>query len=150
MVEDRTHGTVRLAHGGAGRLMGHVNCFIKYLVFDAPGDCRHGRSFDAACKELHDTCQPDMMREVIAEQIIELATTDKFDPVRLREAALVWGSGYTRLTWRRTGQILAFKISQREPAEHSGTLSALILVSRFRSSHHSAASSFANFGIVGH
>ena len=45
--------------------------------------------FDAACKELRDTGQPEIVREVIAQRIIELAKTGEFDPVRLREAALV-------------------------------------------------------------
>jgi hypothetical protein len=46
-------------------------------------------AFDAACQELRDTGQPEVVLDVIAERIIKAAMTGELDPVRLREAALV-------------------------------------------------------------
>jgi hypothetical protein len=42
----------------------------------------------ATCKELHDTGQPQIVREVIAIRIIAAAKRGELDPLRLREAAL--------------------------------------------------------------
>jgi hypothetical protein len=47
-----------------------------------------GDAFDAACKELRDTGQPAVAREVLAERIIALARSGERDPARLRDAAL--------------------------------------------------------------
>jgi len=67
--------------------------FIKDRVFDPHAIAVMGEAFDAACKELHDTGQPEIVREVIAERIIELATTGELNPARLRKAALVGLAG---------------------------------------------------------
>jgi hypothetical protein len=45
-------------------------------------------AYEAALKELQDTGQPNVMREVIAGRIIVAATFGERDPVRLRKAAL--------------------------------------------------------------
>jgi hypothetical protein len=50
-------------------------------------------AFDAACEELHDTGQPEIVLEVTAERIITVAKTGVLDPVRLREAALIGWQG---------------------------------------------------------
>jgi hypothetical protein len=47
-----------------------------------------GQAFDSACKELHDTGQPEIVYEVIAKRIIDAAKNGERDPVRLRNAAL--------------------------------------------------------------
>ena len=47
-------------------------------------------AFDAACKELQDSGQPELVLDVIAERIIAAASAGERDPVRLREAALPW------------------------------------------------------------
>jgi hypothetical protein len=47
-------------------------------------------AFDAACKLLDDTGQPESVLEIIAERIIAAAKLGERDPVRLREAALPW------------------------------------------------------------
>jgi hypothetical protein len=47
-------------------------------------------AFDAACKQLDDTGQPESVLEIIAERIIAAAKLGERDPVRLREAALPW------------------------------------------------------------
>jgi hypothetical protein len=43
---------------------------------------------EGALKELHDTGQPQIVLEVIAERIVAAASLGERDPVRLREAAL--------------------------------------------------------------
>jgi hypothetical protein len=45
-------------------------------------------AFEAACKELGDTGQPEIGRETLAIRIIAAARFGERDPVRLREAAL--------------------------------------------------------------
>jgi hypothetical protein len=45
-------------------------------------------AFEAACKELHDTEQPQIVLEVMAARIIAAASIGEYDPVRLRTAAL--------------------------------------------------------------
>jgi hypothetical protein len=45
-------------------------------------------AFDAACKELQNTGQPEGIRETLAIRIIAAAKFGERDPVRLREAAL--------------------------------------------------------------
>jgi len=69
--------------------------FIKhgYGVFDPQAIAIMSEAFDAVCKELHDSGQPELVREVIAERIIELAATGELNPARLREAALVGLAG---------------------------------------------------------
>jgi hypothetical protein len=46
-------------------------------------------AFDAACKQLDDTGQPDLVLEIIADRIVAAANTGERDPVRLRKAALL-------------------------------------------------------------
>jgi len=67
--------------------------FIRHGVFDPEAIAVMSEAFDAACKELHDSGQPEIVREVIAERIIELAATGELNPARLREAALVGLAG---------------------------------------------------------
>jgi hypothetical protein len=55
-------------------------------------------AFEAACKELEDTGQPQIARDVIAGRIIAAARIGERDPVRLREAALVGLARQKRLT----------------------------------------------------
>ena len=47
-------------------------------------------AYETSLEELHDTGQPKLVREIIAERIIAAAGTGERDPVRLREAALPW------------------------------------------------------------
>jgi hypothetical protein len=49
-----------------------------------------GEAFEAACKELHDVGQLQMVRKILAERIITAARKGELDPVRLRTAALSW------------------------------------------------------------
>jgi hypothetical protein len=65
--------------------------FIKSGVFDPDAIAVISEAFDAACQELQGP--PEIVREVIAERIIELAKTGELAPVRLREAALAGLAG---------------------------------------------------------
>jgi hypothetical protein len=47
-----------------------------------------GETFDAACKSHQDKRQPALVREIIAERIIEAARNGERDPVRLRAPGL--------------------------------------------------------------
>jgi hypothetical protein len=47
------------------------------------------KAFEAACKQLDDTGQPELVLEVIAGRIIAAARGGERDPLRLREAALL-------------------------------------------------------------
>ena len=63
--------------------------------FDDEATRLMGEAFDAACKGLHDTGQPALVREIIAKRIIEAAKKGERDPVRLRDAGLA-ALGYDR------------------------------------------------------
>jgi hypothetical protein len=47
-----------------------------------------GEAFEAACRELHDVGQLQMVRKVVARRIIAAARRGELDPLRLRTAAL--------------------------------------------------------------
>jgi hypothetical protein len=57
-------------------------------VFGPEAIAAMGEAFDAACKKLDATGQPEAAREVIAGRIIAAARFGERDPVRLLEAAL--------------------------------------------------------------
>ena len=57
-------------------------------LFDPDTTSAMGEAYEATCKELHDTGQPEIVREVIAIRIIAAAKRGELDPLRLREAAL--------------------------------------------------------------
>jgi hypothetical protein len=67
---------------------------IRSLVtpgeFDPEAFAAMDEAFDAAFKALDDTGQPRIVREVIAQRIIEAARRGERDPVRLAKAALPW------------------------------------------------------------
>ena len=54
------------------------------------------KAYEASLKALHDTGQPELVLEIIAERIIAAARTGERDLVRLREAALPWLAGELR------------------------------------------------------
>jgi len=47
-----------------------------------------GAAFDAACNELHDSGQPEIVHEIIAKRIIAAASRGERDLTRLRDAGL--------------------------------------------------------------
>ena len=57
-------------------------------VFDDRATKVMGEAFDAACKDLHDTGQPDLVYEAIAKRIIEAAKSGERDLEKLRDWAL--------------------------------------------------------------
>jgi hypothetical protein len=57
-------------------------------VFEPEVIALMGEAFEAACKELDESGQPRVAREVIAGRIIAAARIGERDPVRLRAAAL--------------------------------------------------------------
>jgi hypothetical protein len=67
-----------------------VRSFVRPGVFDPEALAVMCEAFDAACKALDDTGQPQLVREVIAQRIIEAASRGERDPVRLMKAALPW------------------------------------------------------------
>jgi hypothetical protein len=77
--------------------VGSILPFIRTAaaVFDDRVTQIMGEAFDSACKELHDTGQPEIVYEVIAKRIIDAAKNGERDPVRLRSAGLM-GLGFGR------------------------------------------------------
>jgi hypothetical protein len=70
-----------------------VAAILKFLlqegvVFDDNVTAIMRRAFDMAMVELHDTGQPDLVKEVIAKRIIETAVRGERAPVRLCEAVM--------------------------------------------------------------
>ena len=65
-----------------------VHSYIASGAFEPEALAAMSEAFEAACEVLHDTSQPDDVREVIAGRIIAAAKLGERDPVRLREAAL--------------------------------------------------------------
>ena len=66
-----------------------MSCVVKELgFFNAEAAQAINEAFDQVCKHLHDTGQPEIVREVIAKQIIEAAKRGERDPARLRDYVL--------------------------------------------------------------
>ena len=57
-------------------------------VFDDDATKAMGEAFDAACRELHDKGQPQIVYEVIAKRIIDKAKSGERDVAQLRDAGL--------------------------------------------------------------
>ena len=64
-------------------------------VFDDRVTQIMGEAFDSACKDLHDTGQPEIVYEVIAKRIIDAAKNGERDPVQLRNIGLA-GLGFDK------------------------------------------------------
>ena len=62
------HGARRV-HAGGGVDLLSVLRFIPIDVFDDATVRAFGRAFDAACKELKDTGQPDVVHEVMVKRM---------------------------------------------------------------------------------
>ncbi len=62
---------------------------FQSVAFDAELTQAMGEAFDRACKSLRDLGQPDIVKEVIATRIVEIARTGERDPDRLRDRALI-------------------------------------------------------------
>jgi len=62
--------------------------FIPRGVFDDLAMKVMGDAFDAACRALRDTGQPEVVQEVMAQRIVVAARNGERDAKRLRDAAL--------------------------------------------------------------
>jgi hypothetical protein len=60
----------------------------SFGVFGPEAITEMTEALEAAFEELQDTCEPDVMREIMARRIIAAARLGERNPVRLREAAL--------------------------------------------------------------
>ena len=65
-----------------------IRPFMQPGAFDPEAIAAMSEAFEAALKELQDTGQPNVVREVIAQRIIQAARLGERDPARLRETAL--------------------------------------------------------------
>ena len=63
---------------------------LEHGVFGPEATAAMGEDFEAACKELHDVGQLQMVRKVVVQRIIAAARRGELDAVRLRTAALTW------------------------------------------------------------
>jgi hypothetical protein len=65
-----------------------IRPFVRSGAFEPEVIAAMSEAFEAACKELDESGQPRVAREVIAGRIIAAARAGEHDPVRLRAAAL--------------------------------------------------------------
>jgi hypothetical protein len=63
---------------------------LEHGAFEPEATAAMGKAFEAACNELHDVGQLQMVRKVVAQRIIAAARRGELDPARLRTAALSW------------------------------------------------------------
>ena len=68
--------------------MASILRFIPRGVFDDGVMKAMGEAFDAACKALRDTGQPDVVQEVMAQRIVVAVRNGERDAKRLRDVAL--------------------------------------------------------------
>jgi hypothetical protein len=62
--------------------------FLKDRAFDAEATQAMGHAYEKARAMLHDTGQPNVVREIIAKRIVEIATSGERDPDALARRAL--------------------------------------------------------------
>jgi hypothetical protein len=65
-----------------------THSFMQPGAFEPEAIAAMSEAFDAACKELDESGEPRVAREVIAARIIAAARIGEHDPARLRAAAL--------------------------------------------------------------
>jgi hypothetical protein len=96
---------------------------IEQGAFEPEATAAMGEAFDAACKELHEVGEFQMVRKVVAQRIIAAARRGELDPVRLRAAAL---SGLSIIQYRPQLSICDL----RDTAVRTHTVHAQICSSR--------------------
>src|SRR4051794_19089931 len=81
---------VRFHPGAGGDRLASIIPFIRKagIVFDDRLTSLIGEVFDAACRELHDSGQPEIVYEIIAGRIIDTAKNGERDTSRLLSAGL--------------------------------------------------------------
>jgi hypothetical protein len=65
-----------------------INPFREQGAFDPETIAAMGAAFDAACKELGEVGQLQMVRKLVAQRIIAAARKGDLEPARLRATAL--------------------------------------------------------------
>jgi hypothetical protein len=70
------------------RPMANLLPFFPSAAFDHNATRAMGKAFDRACHSLHDIGQPDLVREIIAKRIVEVARDGERDPDELCVRAL--------------------------------------------------------------
>ncbi len=85
-MSDRADDNLRLDEPLHPAKVASIIPLIPRNVFDDRITLIMGRAFDAACKELHDSRQPDLVHEVMAKRII--AAAQKVNVMRLRDIAV--------------------------------------------------------------
>jgi hypothetical protein len=83
----RETGRSRLRNQGE-RAMANLLFFFPTAAFDHNATRAMGKAFDRACHSLHDIGEPDLVREIIAKRIIEVARDGERDPDELSVRAL--------------------------------------------------------------
>jgi hypothetical protein len=68
--------------------MADVLPFFQGAAFDDDATQVMAKAFDRACQSLHDNGQPDLVRQIIAKRIIEVARKGERDPDELCARAL--------------------------------------------------------------
>jgi hypothetical protein len=67
--------------------MANLLAFFPTAAFDHNATRAMGKAFDRACHSLHDIGQPDLVREIIAKRIIEVARDGERDPDGIMRAS---------------------------------------------------------------
>ena len=68
--------------------MGDIVNFFRETAFPPEATQAMSQAYDMACQALHDTGQPDIVKEILAKRIIRLAGRGELDPQKLCEEAL--------------------------------------------------------------
>jgi hypothetical protein len=69
-------------------MSGTIIPFLEGKAFDPQLTHAMGEAYDAARQALHDKGQPELVQEIIAKRIIEIASTGERDPIKLCDRAL--------------------------------------------------------------
>ena len=72
----------------SGKFVASVFQLFRSTAFDPETIRTLGDAYERARRSLHDTGQPDLVKEVIAQRIIALAEEGERDPEKLCEGAL--------------------------------------------------------------
>jgi hypothetical protein len=63
--------------------------FFKDRAFEPQATAIMGAAYDKACETLHNVGQADLVKEIIAKRIVQVAQTGERDPERLCARALL-------------------------------------------------------------
>ena len=88
--------------------MADVLPFFQGAAFDDDATQVMGKAFDRACQSLHDNGQPDLVRQIIAKRIIEVARKGERDPPMncARERCRRWAFVFAKSLDRTPPQLM--------------------------------------------